>query len=105
MRSVEPAVMSALLDWDAGERRLGEAVPERDARLAVVAAVDGELRRRVGPSYSLGDLLRAYSSSSGWFLVLAERTAPLTPAAWEPSVALDAAFARWARNATDGVAR
>lgn len=105
MRGAAPAVASALIEWDAGEKRLDEPGPARDARLRVVAAVDDELRRRVGPSYSLADLLSAYGESSAWFLQLAERVAPSTPAAWDPSATLDAAFARWARNASDAVAR
>lgn len=105
MRGATPAVASALMDWETGERRLDDPGPAREARLRVVAAVDDELRRRVGPSYSLDDLVRAYGESSAWFLQLAERVAPATPAAWDPAVALDAAFARWARNASDAVAR
>lgn len=93
------------MEWDAGEKRLDEPDPARAARLAVVAAVDAELRRRLGASYSLADLVRAYGDSSRWFLELAQRVAPGTPAAWDPAVALDAAFARWGRNASDAVAR
>ncbi len=105
MRGVEPAIMASMFDWDAGERRVGEASPTRDARLRVMSAVEDELRRRVGSIYSLRDLQVAYQGSSRWFFELAERTAPGTPEAWDPSVALDAAFARWARNAKDAVAR
>lgn len=105
MRGGTPAVASALIEWDAGEKRLDEPGPHRDARLRVVAAVDDELRRRVGATYSLGDLVRAYDASSSWFLEVAERVAPGSPAAWDSSATLDAAFARWARNASDAVAR
>lgn len=105
VRGVQPAVMTAMLDWDAGEKRLNEPSPARDARLRVMAAVENELRRRVGNTYSLLQLQQAYEGSSRWFLELAERTAPGTPDAWDPSIALDAAFARWARNARDAVAR
>jgi hypothetical protein len=105
MRGTTPAVANALIEWDAGERRLAEPVPSRDARLQVVAAVDDALRRRVGSRYALADLVRAYGESSGWFLELAERVAPGTPDAWDPAATLDAAFARWARNASDAVAR
>lgn len=93
------------MEWDAGEKRLDEPGPARAARLTVVAAVDDELRRRLGASYSLADLVSAYGESSRWFLELAQRVAPGTPAAWDPAVALDAAFARWGRNASDAVAR
>lgn len=105
MRGATPAVANALVEWDSGERRLREPVPSRAERLRVVSAVDDELRRRVGSSYALADLVKAYGESSDWFLELAERVAPGTPDAWDASVTLDAAFARWARNASDAVAR
>ncbi len=105
MRGATPAVASVLGEWDAGERRLDERVPAREARLRVVAAVDGELRRRLGPRYALADLVRVYGESSTWFFTLAERAAPTAPDAWDPAATLDAAFARWARNASDAVAR
>lgn len=105
MRGTTPAVANALMEWDSGERRLEERVPSRDARLRVVAAVDDELRRRVGSTYSLADLVAAYAESSRWFLEVAERAAPGIPDAWDPGATLDAAFARWSRNARDAVAR
>ncbi len=105
VRGVQPEVMTALLDWDAGERQMAEPSPTRDARLRVVSAVEDQLRRRVGTRYTLADLTAAYEGSSRWFLELAAATVPGTPDAWDPSVALDAAFARWARNASDSVAR
>ncbi len=105
MRGVPAAVAGPLLEWHAGEMRLDEPGPAREPRLRVVAAVDDHLRRHVGSRYSLADLVRAYGESSRWFLEVAERAAPGTPAAWDPSATLDAAFARWARNASDSVAR
>lgn len=105
MRGTTPAVANALMEWDSGERRLEERVASRDARLRVVAAVDNELRRRVGSTYSLADLVAAYAESSRWFLEVAERAAPGDPNAWDPGATLDAAFARWSRNARDAVAR
>jgi len=105
VRGVPPGIASALIEWDAGERRLDEPGPARDARLRVAGAVDDELRRRVGATYALADLVQAYGESSRWFLEVAERTAPTVPAAWDPACTLDAVFARWARNARDAVAR
>jgi hypothetical protein len=97
VRGVPPGIASALIEWDAGERRLDEPGPARDARLRVAGAV--------GASYALADLVQAYGESSRWFLEVAERTAPTVPAAWDPACTLDAVFARWARNASDAVAR
>ncbi|MSO44114.1 MAG: hypothetical protein EXQ74_02205 [Thermoleophilia bacterium] len=105
MSSATPEVANALVEWDAGERRLAEVSPVRDVRMRVVAAVEHELRRRVGSWYALADLVEAYGQSSGWFLEVAERTAPTVPAAWDASITLDAAFARWARGAFDSGTR
>jgi len=105
VRGATPAEATALMEWDAGEKCRDEPGPARDARLKVVAAVDDELRRRIGATYALADLVRAYGESSRWFLELAQRVAPATPAAWDSAATLDAAFARWARNASDAVAR
>ena len=104
MRGVPPTMVGPLLEWHAGEKRLDQPGPARDARLRVVAAVDDELRRRIGATYSLADLVRVYGDSAGWFLEVAERAAPGTPEAWDSSATLDAAFARWARGASDAVA-
>ena len=42
MRGVPPTVVGPLLEWHAGEKRLDQPGPARDARLRVVAAVDDE---------------------------------------------------------------
>jgi len=66
----------------------------------VIGAVTDELRRRVGRTFTLADLARAYDGAQSWYLDLAARTAPREPAAWD-AVALDAAFAAYSRQASD----
>lgn len=93
-------VQLAVLAWEAALRRL--AGPEADdAVWQVVDAVEGELRRRVGSTFTLGDLTRAYAGSSDWFLPLAADVAPRAPHAWSPRISLDGAFGRFGRQAAD----
>jgi hypothetical protein len=101
--SRDPAVAAARFSWEEGLARLSEPAPPAVARARrrIVAAVDDELRRRVGPTFTLADLARAYQGASSWYLDLAARVAPREPDAWDPAVALDAGFAAYSRQATD----
>ena len=103
MSSRDPAVAAARFAWDEGLSRLVQPAPPAVARARrrIMEAVDDELRRRVGRTFSLRDLARVYDGASAWYLDLAARVAPREPAAWDPSVALDAAFADYARQAGD----
>lgn len=99
----DPAVETARFAWEEGAARLAE--PERPAlaraRRLVVTVVHDELRRRVGATFTLAQLARVYEDAPSWYLDLAARTAPREPDAWEPAVTLDAAFALYARGASD----
>lgn len=101
--SVDPAVAAARFSWEEGLARLEAPAPPAlaGARRRVMAAVNDELRRRVGVSFSLADLARAYEGASSWYLDLAARVTPREPDAWDPAVALDAAFALYSRQASD----
>jgi hypothetical protein len=70
-------------------------------RRRIMAAVHDELRRRLGMTFNLVELARVYDAAPGWYLDLAARTAPKVPDAWDPAVTLDAAFAVYARQASD----
>ena len=102
---MDPRVASAASDWVVGARRLAEPGPLRQARADVASAVQDELRRRVGLTFSLADLADAYEGASAWFLDLARRVAPLHPDAWDPAVALDGAFGAYMRQARDAPGR
>jgi hypothetical protein len=99
----EPAVAAARFSWEEGLARLGEPAPPAVARARrrIMDAVHDELRRRVGATFTLAELAREYQGASSWYLDLASRTAPREPAAWDPAVTLDAAFATYMRQATD----
>jgi hypothetical protein len=100
----DPTFAAARFSWDEGLARLAAPAPDAVARARrrIVAAVEDELRRRVGPTFTLAELARVYDGASSWYLDLAARVAPREPAAWDPAVALDAAFAAYSRQAADG---
>ena len=90
--------------WEDGARRLRETArdPQQHARLLVVEeALVAELRRRVGGSYSLDELVAAYERADDWLRDVIAENAPVP--GWERSVAVvgDAAFHRFARGAVD----
>lgn len=95
----EARLATARFAWEEGVRSLAETRSEPTRRLA--DAVSDELRRRVGTTFTMLQLVAAWEDASGWFLDLAQRVAPRHPEAWDASVALDAAFGRYARAATD----
>jgi hypothetical protein len=93
---------TAIYQWQQGERRLHAAPAERRARLeSVTAAIVAELRRRLGGRFSAEELVVLYEAGTGWCLAVAMKLAPEDPWAWEAGVVVDAAFARYLREAVD----
>jgi hypothetical protein len=93
---------NAIYQWQRGERRLNEAPPERGPLLErVIAELVTELRRRLGGRFSAQELVELYGSGTGWCMQTAIRTAPDDPWAWDSNVVVDAAFARYLREASD----
>jgi hypothetical protein len=89
---------NALFQWREGERRVGQA--SQAARLKLERAVEGvvsELRRRLGSSFLLEELADFYGEGTDWATELAARNAAGTDAA----AAVDAAFNRYAREASN----
>ena len=85
------ALGNALFQWDEGQRRVRD-----DPRLEVaVADVVRELRRRLGSTFTVEELAALYAGSTDWALD-AGRAAGSDAAA-----AVDAAFFRYAREASD----
>jgi hypothetical protein len=92
---------TAVFDWRAGERRVEDAPPaERHDLDRVVSAIIAELRRRIGSTFTVGELACFYDQGTDWCLDVAQRVAPEAPFAWDSAVA-DAAFNRYLRSATD----
>ena len=93
----------AVMEWGAGQRRL-EALDVAAAREAIYRAVVdeivAELNRRVGQTFTLEQLAREYERSASWARLVAQRT---TDQVWahDLTIVADAAFARFARGASD----
>jgi hypothetical protein len=93
---------NAIFQWRQGERRLMDAPPERRPVLErVVGALVEELRRRLGGRFSSQELVELYGGGTAWALQLAMKIAPADPWAWEAGLVVDAAFARYLREASD----
>jgi hypothetical protein len=92
---------NALFQWEEGMRALRAIEDPRERRQAdrVVAAIQDELRRRIGPTFAASELAELYGRGTDWCLQVAMDAAPgLTGDA--RSLA-DAAFWLYLRGATD----
>ncbi len=89
--------------WLDGERRLSAADPEdRPAMDRAVDVIVDELRRRLGGPFTTDELAALYGAQgTDWAFEWATRVAPGNPAAWDMPTVAGAAFARYAREATD----
>jgi hypothetical protein len=81
------AVENALFQWEDGARRLRQA-DDRAYELEAAAVLD-DLRRRLGSEFTIQELSDLYGSDPDW----------RSPAV--PSWVVDAAFALYAREASD----
>jgi|SRR5215210_172751 len=96
----------ARFQWDEGRRRLadeGEDTARSRHLVALIEAVEDELRRRVGATFTLAELARAYDGAEDWVRDVVLRTATSRSRAGIRDTALvqDAAFASYARGASD----
>jgi hypothetical protein len=92
---------NALFQWEEGLRALRAIEDSRERRQAdrVVGAIQDELRRRIGPTFSAAELAELYGRGTDWCLQVATDTAP-GAGADQRSLA-DAAFWLYLRGATD----
>ena len=103
---VSPEVENARQEWEESHRLLESHA--RDAAgyarlLEQVEAVTAELRRRVGQTFTLADLARAYGDADRWVRDVLAETAP--PSGWVRTLVVveGAAFHLYARGAVDYV--
>ena len=97
-------VSSARHDWEEGQRRFeAEALDAAGAEAlhAQRDAVVRELRRRIGSTFTLAELADAYADSDRWLPEVIEERAPSRGWARTASVAGDAAFHAYSRQALD----
>jgi hypothetical protein len=92
---------NALFQWEEGMRALRAIEEPRGRRQAdrIVAAIQDELRRRIGPTFSAAELAELYGRGTDWCLQVAMDTVP-GPGA-DPRSLADAAFWLYLRGATD----
>lgn len=92
---------NALYQWEDGMRVLRAIEDPRERRQAdrVVAAIQDELRRRIGPTFSAAELADLYGSGTDWCLRVATDAAPGLAA--DAQSLADAAFWLYLRGATD----
>lgn len=103
-RELGPEVENAVLQWEEGYRRLeqtrGEPALYRALGRSVVAVQD-ELRKRLGSKFSVAELASIYRDGTDWTLDLAMSARPDQLGRWDPTVAADAAFYLYMREASD----
>jgi hypothetical protein len=92
---------NALFQWEEGMRTLRgiENPRERQTADRVVAAIQDELRRRIGPTFAAAELAELYDRGTDWCLQVAMDAAPGLPA--DARSLADAAFWFYLRGATD----
>lgn len=100
----EVEVESARREWEDGHRRLLEqarAAEQPERLLAQVDAVAAELRRRVGGTFTLGELAEAYARAEHWTRTAVAENAPAP--GWPRTLSLveASAFHLYARGAQD----
>jgi hypothetical protein len=97
-------VQLARQHWEDGRRRVERARPDPAAYARLTGQVElvaAELRKRVGQSYTLAQLARAYDGADDWARdVLDDARAEDAPPP-ETSTVADAAFDLYARGASD----
>jgi hypothetical protein len=97
-------VEAARREWEAGHRRFVQAAsdPARSAELhRQVDVITGELRRRVGATFTLDELAAAYGQADAWVLEVVSEHAPSRGWVRTASLAGDAAFHAYSRAAQD----
>lgn len=101
--SVLPVVEEhRLSEWLEAERRVAQEPPRRQRILdELTELLLTELRRRLGRPFVLRELIDEYDRGTSWAVDLITDAAPEEPWAWAPSLAVDAAFGRYARHARD----
>src|SRR4051794_31357759 len=93
---------AAIEQWREGERRL-ERADRAEARVLerVTQRIYEDLRRRLGGTFGVDELVELYDRGTGWAEGLAMQVAPQDPWAWDARTVVDAAFARYVREASD----
>lgn len=100
---MDPAVETAIVQWEEGHSRLSQARLEAAQRALnrTVSSIHSELRRRLGGTFRLQELVELYQRDTDWCLAIALDLAPEGSPAPEPAAAIDGAFYLYMRGASD----
>ena len=98
------AIESVRQEWEQGHRRFEDSVRDpalRSQLLEPLEVVTGELRKRVGQTFTLAELASVYARADDWVRAAVEERAERP--GWARTVALvqDAAFHQNQRGAVD----
>jgi hypothetical protein len=97
-------IQVARQEWEEGSRRL-EAARDDGRRyrqlLELLELVLDELRKRIGQTYTLGELVATYRDADRWARELLEERAPQPGWPRDLTLVVAAAFAAYQRGATD----
>lgn len=97
-------VESARHEWENGYRRLEASRGDREAHtrlLAQVEAITAELRRRLGGTFTLTELVDTYAGAERWVRDVVSERAPVKNWPRTLATAEDAAFHLYQRGAVD----
>jgi hypothetical protein len=90
--------------WDEGRRRVERAQPDSQESARLAAQVDllvGELRRRLGQTFTLAELADVYVDALDWARDSLYESLPEGAPPPDTSTVTDAAFQQYARGAVD----
>jgi hypothetical protein len=97
-------VENAVFQWEDGYRKLEGARSEPALYRTLgrtVLAVQDELRKRLGSTFSVEELARVYQEDGIWGLEVALEATPEEGELWDTSAVIDAAFYLYMREAAD----
>jgi hypothetical protein len=93
-----------MLQWEEGYLKLQAAQSEPRLYQSLgraVVAIEDELRKRLGSTFSIKELADLYRADSDWGLELTMLTLPERSDLWDSSTIVDAAFYLYMREASD----
>jgi hypothetical protein len=91
-------------EWEEGNRRFERALEDpvaHDRLLAQLEIVSDELRKRIGQTFTLDELARAYTGADRWVRDVVEERASTPGWPRTLSIVQDAAFYLYQRGAVD----
>lgn len=97
-------IVNARRQWRDGEERVLRFTADSKRRMLLERIIDSlsaELTRRIGQTFSMGELASMYDGAETWAQPIVHAGAPEDVWAWDMGVVLDAAFFRFERQALD----